>query len=439
MSQVFSRLNNTVEGQIALRSAMLTFHDDPARLGEQAYTYLEDGIILIESGKIKAFGEAHRLLPLVRNVSLQDYRGYLLMPGFIDAHCHYPQIAMIASYGKQLLDWLQSYTFPCEREFADPEHARQIADFFLSELLRNGTTTAAVFGTVHPCSVEAFFSAAQERNMRMICGKLMMDSLAPEWLRDNPEQSYTDSRDLLLKWHQTGRQHYAVTPRFALSSSAEQLAMAGALLKEFPDCYLQTHLAENLHEIAQVKQRFPGCRDYLDVYDHFGLLGERSLFAHGLYLSDEELKVLKSTQSRVVFCPSSNLFLGSGLLDLERLQNQAISYALGTDVGAGTSLSLLKTLADAYKTMQLQGQGLSPLSAMYLATLGNARALNLQDKIGSLEVGKEADLVVLDLHATPLQALRQQQAGSLAESLFALIILGDDRAIHACYVAGRLV
>ena len=429
--------SSTSPAQCAIRAALLTFHDDPDQFGEHAYTYLEDGIILIEAGKIKAFGPSQSLLPLADNCLLHDYSGHLMMPGFIDAHCHYPQIEMIASHGKQLLDWLNDYTFPTERLFEDSEHASRIAEFFLSELLRQGTTTAAVFATVHPQSVDAFFEAAHQRNMRMLCGKVMMDSHAPEWLRDNAEQSYLDSRTLLQKWHHTGRQLYAITPRFALSSSEAQLKLAGELYAEFPACYLQTHLSENQQELALVKQRFPNKLDYLDVYDQFGLLGKHSLFAHGLHLSMRELSRLQETGSKVVFCPSSNLFLGSGLLDLQKLQDQALPYAVATDVGAGTSLSLLKTLADAYKVAQLQGFSLNPLKSLYLATLGNARALELEDKIGSLKVGNEADLVVLDLHASPLLSLRQSRANSLEDSLFALIMLGDEHVIKATFIAGE--
>ena len=430
--------SSTSPAQCAVRAALLTFHDDPDQFGEHAYTYLEDGIILIEAGKIKAFGPSQSLLPLADNCPLHDYSGHLIMPGFIDAHCHYPQLEMMASHGKQLLDWLEHYTFPTERLFENTEHAGRIAELFLAELLRQGTTTAAVFATVYPQSVDVFFEAAHRRNMRMLCGKVMMDSLAPEWLRDKAEQSYLDSRTLLQKWHHTGRQLYAITPRFALSSSAAQLKLAGELYAEFPDCYLQTHLSENQQELALVKQAFPNCLDYLDVYDQFGLLGERSLFAHGIYLSQREMSRLQETGSQVVFCPSSNLFLGSGLLNLQRFQDQAQAYAVGTDIGVGTSLSMLKTLADGYKVAQLQGFSLNPLKSLYLATLGNARALKLEDKIGSLKVGNEADLVVLDLQSSPLLALRQSRAESLEDSLFALIILGDDRSIKASFIAGEL-
>ena len=420
-----------------LRGSLLTFHEDPDLKGEKAYTYIEDGIVLISAGRIQSIGPFETFQHLTAHPGFQDYRGHLILPGFIDAHCHYPQIEMIASPGKQLLDWLQDYTFPTERRFQDAEHAGQIADFFLSELLRQGTTSAAVFATVHPQSVDAFFEAAHQRNMRMICGKVMMDSLAPEWLRDSAEQSYLDSRTLLQKWHHTGRQAYAITPRFALSSSEAQLQLAGELYAEFPDCYLQTHLSENQEELVQVRQRFPEQRDYLDVYDRFGLLGERSLFGHGIYLNEREFKRLQESRSQVVFCPSSNLFLGSGLFNLKGFQEHAMGYAIGTDIGAGSSLSMLSTLAEAYKISQLQGVPLDPLKCFYLATLGNARALKLEDKIGSLAVGNEADLVVLDFQATPLLALRENRAQSLAERLFAMLMLGDDRAIKATFIAGE--
>lgn len=425
------------ESACLVRGSLLTFHDDPDLSGEKAYTYIEDGILLIESGKIKAYGPAQDYLPHAEPLTLHDYSGHLIIPGFIDAHCHYPQIEMIASHGKQLLNWLQDYTFPAERRFENTDHAARIADFFLQEMLRQGTTSAAVFATVHPQSVDAFFNAAHALNMRMICGKIMMDTLAPEWLCDQAEQSYLDSRTLLQKWHQTGRQRYAITPRFALSSSDTQMQLAGDLYAEFPDCYLQTHLSENKQELEQVRQRFPGYQDYLDVYDRFGLLGEHSLFGHGIHLSEREFKRLHESGSQIVFCPSSNLFLGSGLLDLHRFQEHGQSFAIGSDVGAGPSLSMLKTLADAYKVAQLQGVQLSPLKSLYLVTLGNARALKLDTKIGTFKEGHEADLVVLDAQSNPLLALRCERAESLAERLFALIMLGDERAIKATFIAGE--
>ncbi len=420
-----------------VRGALLTFYEDPDQFTEQAYRYLEDGVLVIDAGKIISVGPSKELLPTLSAIPIHDYREYLITAGFIDAHCHYPQLQMIASHGKQLLDWLYDYIFPCERQFENTEHASRISEQFLAELVRQGTTSAAVFATVHPQSVEVFFEAAHRLNMRMICGKVMMDTLAPEWLRDQPEQSYFESRALIEKWHGTGRQLYAITPRFALSSSDQQLALAGTLKAEFPDCYLQTHLSENLDELAAIKQRFTQHCDYLDVYDHFGLLGSRSLFAHGIHLNDRERKRLKQTDSKLVFCPSSNLFLGSGLFNFQGLQAEDLNFAVGTDIGAGTSLSLLATLAEGYKVAQLQGQSISPLKSLYLATLGNARALGLDTKIGMLKPGHEADFVVLDLHANPLLALRQKQAGSLSERLFALMFLGGEHAIKATYVAGK--
>lgn len=429
--------SNPAEAACLVRGSLLTFHDDPDLTGDKSYTYIEDGILLIESGKIKTYGPAQDLMPHNGHLTLHDYSGHLITPGFIDAHCHYPQIEMIASHGKQLLDWLQDYTFPTEKRFENSDHAERMADFFLREMLRQGTTSAAVFATVHPQSVDAFFNAAHSRNMRMICGKVMMDTLAPEWLCDEAEQSYLDSRTLLQKWHHTGRQSYAITPRFALSSTQAQLQLAGELYAEFPDSYLQTHLSENKQELDQVRQRFPDLRDYLDVYDHFGLLGEHSLFGHGIHLNEREFKRLHESGSHIVFCPASNLFLGSGLLDLHRFKDLGQAFAIGSDVGAGPSLSMLKTLADGYKVAQLQGAQLSPLKSFYLATLGNARALKLDDKIGAFKEGNEADLVVLDVKSNPLLTLRSEQADNLTERLFALIMLADERAIKATFIAGE--
>ncbi|MCG8668044.1 MAG: guanine deaminase, partial [Pseudomonadales bacterium] len=306
------------------------------------------------------------------------------------------------------------------------------------ELLKSGTTSALVFGTVHKTSVEAFFQESQKRNTRMICGKVMMDRNAPDFLVDTPHASYADSKALIDQWHNNGRQHYAVTPRFAVSSSEEQLKLAGKLCEEYGDVYMQTHISENKAEVALVQKLFPNSKDYLDVYDQFGLLGKRSVFAHGIYLKPRELEALSKTQSSVSFCPTSNLFLGSGLLDIQALEDAGVQYSLATDVGSGTSFSMLQTLNEAYKVCHLNNYSLCPLKSIYMATLGNAKALALEDKIGSFNRGSEADFVVLDFNCTPLMSLRQSKSKSLSDQLFAMIILGDDRAVKATYVAGKL-
>ncbi|MDH4559993.1 guanine deaminase [Pseudomonas sp. BN411] len=425
----------------AYRSAILHSIADPALVGvEQSYQYFEDGLLVVEDGRIKALGEAKSLLPgLDAGVEVHEYRDALITPGFIDTHIHFPQTGMIASYGEQLLDWLNTYTFPTEKQFADKAHAADVAGIFIKELLRNGTTTALVFGTVHKESVDAFFEAAQALDLRMIAGKVLMDRNAPDYLTDTAESGYADSKELIERWHGKGRLHYAVTPRFAPTSTPEQLELAGKLYAEYPGLYMHTHLSENRKEIEWVKELFPERKGYLDVYDHYKLIGERSVFAHGVHLCDDECKRLAETGSAVAFCPTSNLFLGSGLFDLQKLEEHGVRVGLGTDVGAGTSFSQLQSLNEAYKVMQLQGKKLDPFKSLYLATLGGARSLYLDDKIGNFQTGKDADFVVLDYKATPLLDYRMQQAKSLPERLFALTILGDDRTVKETFAAGRSV
>ncbi|KQO31091.1 guanine deaminase [Pseudomonas chengduensis] len=421
----------------AYRAAILHSLADPAVVGvEQSYEYFEDGILLIENGKVAQVGAAAELLPKLAGVEVQHYRDALITPGFIDTHIHYPQTGMIASYGEQLLDWLNTYTFPTERQFEDKAHASDVAAIFLKELLRNGTTTALVFGSVHPQSVDAFFEQADKLNLRMIAGKVLMDRNAPDYLTDTAESGYAESKALIERWHGKGRLHYAVTPRFAPTSTPEQLELAGKLLGEYPDLYMHTHLSENRKEIEWVKALFPERKGYLDVYDHHKLIGPRAVFAHGVHLCEDECKRLAETGSAVAFCPTSNLFLGSGLFDLNKLEAHGVRVGLGTDVGAGTSFSQLQSLNEAYKVMQLQGKKLDPFKSLYLATLGGANALYLDDKLGNFLPGKDADFLVLDYNATPLISYRMQQAKSLEERLFALTMLGDDRAVKETFAAG---
>ncbi len=424
----------------AYRAAILHSIADPAVVGvEQSYEYFEDGLLLVEDGQVVQVGHAADLLPSLNGVEITEYPDALITPGFIDTHIHYPQTGMIASYGEQLLDWLNTYTFPTEQQFADKAHAADVAGIFLKELLRNGTTTALVFGSVHKQSVDAFFEAAGALNLRMIAGKVLMDRNAPDYLTDTPESGYADSKELIERWHGKGRLHYAVTPRFAPTSTPEQLALAGKLYQEYPDLYMHTHLSENRKEIEWVRELFPERKGYLDVYDHYQLIGARSVFAHGVHLCDDECQRLAETGSAVAFCPTSNLFLGSGLFDLQKLEQHGVRVGLGTDVGAGTSFSQLQSLNEAYKVMQLQGKKLDPFKSLYLATLGGAQALYLDDKIGNFARGKDADFVVLDYRATPLISYRMQQAKTLAEKLFALTMLGDDRAVKETFAAGQSV
>ena len=426
----------------ALRGRLLEFLDDPAEVGAAlSYRHHTDGLLVIESGRIAAAGDASDLVAgLPPGAALDHHPDCLILPGLIDTHIHYPQTRVIASYGAQLLEWLHRYTFVEEQKFADPAHAGSVARFFLDELLRNGTTTAAVYCTTHPASVEALFGESERRRTRMIAGKMMMDRNAPAAVTDTAERGYRESKALLQAWHGRGRQLYAISPRFALTSSVAQLEAAGALLREHPGAYLQTHLAENHEEIATVRRLFPEASSYTDVYDRYGLLGPRSIFGHCLHLAEHELQRLSATRSVAAFCPTSNLFIGSGLFDLARLRDPArpVRVSLATDVGGGTSYSMLRTAAEAYKVLQLQGQNLSPLEAFYLMTLGNARALGLETKLGSFRAGSEADVVVLDPYATPAMAHRMATVtGDLEATLFVLMTLGDDRAVRATYVLGE--
>lgn len=427
----------------ALRGRIVHFTDDPHTAGMAAVADWPDGILLIEDGRIQRVGDAGELLrELPPGTPLDDHRGCLVLPGFIDAHIHYPQTQVIASYGTQLLDWLQKYTFVEEQRFGDAAHASRIATFFIEELLRNGTTTAAVYCTVHPASAEAFFAASERLGTRMLAGKVLMDRGAPEALTDTAERGYRESRALLETWHGRGRQLYAITPRFALTSSDAQLEAAGALAKEFPDVHVQTHLAENHEEIATVARLFPWAKHYTDIYDRYGLLGPRSVFGHCIHLCEDELARLSSSRSVAAFCPTSNLFIGSGLFDLERMRDPThpVRVALATDVGGGTSYSMLRTAAEAYKVLQLRSHNLPALEAFHLMTLGNAQALSLDHLIGSFAMGREADVVVLDPNATPAMRHRMERIeGALAETLFVLMTMGDDRAIRATYVLGEPV
>lgn len=401
---------------------------------------IEDGLLLINKGRIEWFGDwstGRENIP--ENCLFHDHRGKLIVPGFIDSHIHFPQAEIVGAYGEQLLQWLEKHAFPAEMQYQDAAYATEMAGFFIDQLLRNGTTTAAVFCTVHPQSVEALFGAAEKINMRIIAGKVMMDRNAPVELLDSPDSSYSESKALIEKYHKRGRLLYAITPRFAPTSTAEQLEMAGKLKQEFPDTYLQTHLSENLKEIEWVKELFPEQENYLDVYHHHGLTGPRSIFAHCIHLVKEEWDCLHDSDSAIAFCPTSNLFLGSGLFDLEQALARKIKIGMATDIGGGTSFNMLRTLSEAYKVMQLQSKSFSPWDALYLATLGGAKALSLDHLIGNFDIGKEADFVVLDPKATTLQARRSEKSKDVADLLFSLIVLGDERSISHTYVDGRLV
>ena len=422
----------------AIRASVLHCLADPGEAGRNdAWEYFDDGMLLVDGGRIVDAGDAGRLLgALPANARVRDLRGKLIVPGFIDCHVHFPQLDIIGSYGEQLLDWLSRYAYPAESRFADAGHAREVAQSFVTELLRNGTTTALVFGTVHPHSADAIFEAAEARGMRLIAGKVLMDRNCPEDLRDDPDSAYADSRALIERWHGRGRLGYAITPRFALTSSEAQLEAAGRLAREYPDVWVHTHLAENLEEVEAIARQYPDSRSYLDVYDRFGLLREKSVFAHCLHMDAEDRSTMAAKGGAAAFCPTSNLFLGSGLFRLTAMRDAGVRCGLGTDVGGGTSLSMLRTASEAYKVLHLQEHALPPMQALYLATLGAAEALYLEDKIGNFRPGREADFVVLDYAGSSLTARRTAAAEGIEEKLFALMTLGDDRNVASTWVAG---
>ncbi len=424
--------------QTLLRGRVLSFHNRPQGSEDtDSFSYHQDGAVLMQDGKITAMGVFEDVARGAPNAKLVDHRPHLLLPGFIDLHLHFPQVQVIASWGAQLLDWLNTYTFPEETRFVDQAHAQEMARAFFDLLTTHGTTTAMAYCSVHETSAEAFFTESARRDMRMIGGKVLMDRNAPDGLRDTAQSGYDASKRLIEKWHNRGRLQYAITPRFAITSTPQQLAAAGALVAEHPDCYVQTHLSENADEIAFTKSLYPEARDYLDVYQRAGLVTEKMFLGHAIHLEPREIDALHETGAHPVFCPTSNLFLGSGLFDDAALRARGIQNAIATDIGAGTSYSMLQTLNEAYKVLQLQGQALHPFAAFDWITRGNAETLGLVSKIGTLDVGSEADIVVLDARATPAMALRMARAETLAEELFVLMMMGDDRAVSQTYVDGN--
>ncbi|WP_085316549.1 guanine deaminase [Derxia lacustris] len=399
--------------------------------------YFADGVLVVQNGHVLEVGPADALLARLGDLEVLDHRGRLIVPGFVDAHIHSPQVDVIASHGTQLLDWLERYTFPAEQSFADLEHARETSRFFLDELLRNGTTTAAVFGTVHRQSVDALLELAQARRMRLIAGKALMDRNAPAALTDTAESGESETRALIERWQGCDRLSVAITPRFAITSTPAQLESAGRLAREFPEVYIQTHVAENHAEIAAVRELFPDSRSYLDVYDRVGLLRERALYGHCVHLDAVDRRRMADTGAAAVHCPTSNLFLGSGLFDFDAADASDMPVCVGSDVGGGTSYSMLRTLAEAYKIAQLNGRSLGAFDLLYLGTLAGAEALQVADRIGRFIPGAEADFNIVDWSCTPVLLRRSAVAQTIEEKLFALVMLGDDRAISACHVLGE--
>lgn len=427
----------------AIRGPVLTYSGDAFRDGlESTMHYEPDAIVAMAGGRITHFGPASQVrAQLPEDAVVKEYgKDSLIMAGFIDCHVHYPQTQIIGAAGEQLMEWLDKYTFVAEQQFADVKHAREVARLFLRECLRAGTTSAAVYCTVHPQSVDAFFEESAKLGLRMIAGKVLMDRHAPAALTDTVQKGYDDSKALIARWHGHGRLLYAVTPRFAASSTREQMEMAGALWHEHPGTYLQSHVSENRNEVAWVRDLYPERSGYLDVYDHYGLVGPRSIYGHGIWLTEPELQRCHDTGTALAHCPTSNQFLGSGLFNLQNATGtgRPVRVGLATDVGAGTSLSMLQTLNEAYKVAQLNGNALSAGHAFYLATRGTAKALYLEDRIGHIAVGMEADVIVLDLASTPLIEFRMRHCNDIHEVLFTQMTMGDDRAIAATYIAGKL-
>lgn len=422
--------------QTLIRARLLSFDREPQTPDDtDSFRYIEDGGLLVEDGLIRAFDEFDRID--APQAQIIDHRPHLLMPGFIDTHLHFPQTQVIASWAAELLDWLNDYTFPEETRYADPDLCAQMAGKFLDLLAAHGTTTAVAYASVHATSAEALFAEALRRNMRLITGKVMMDRNAPDGLLDSAQSAYDDSTRLIARWHGRGRLGYAITPRFAITSTPAQMEAAQALAQEHPDCHIQTHLSENHAEIALSCQLYPQARDYTDIYARYGLLRANSLLGHAIHLSEREIGALAEAGAKPVFCPTSNLYLGSGLFDDAKLRAGGLTNAIATDIGGGTSYSMLQTLAEGYKVLQLQGQRLHPYRAFHWITRGNAVALGLEDRIGTLEAGTEADFVVLNAHASPAMALRMERARGLVDELFTLQVMGDDRAVVQCYIAGQ--
>ena len=415
----------------------IAFKASPFDFGPDAAETDSHGGVLVEHGRIAEVGHGPDMQARHPDAEVTDYGRHVILPGFVDAHVHYPQTAIIASWGKRLIDWLNTYTFPEEMRFGDADYAADIAGRYLDLALSNGTTTAASFATIHPESVDAIFMAAEARGMRMVAGKTCMDRNAPDGLQDTVQSAYDDSKALLERWNGKGRLGYAITPRFSPTSTREQLEALGALWSEHPECLMQTHLSEQVDEVAWVRDLFPEADDYLSTYEAAGLIGPGALFGHAIHLTEREIARLSETGSAVVHCPTSNTFIGSGLFDAAGLARRNVTVGLATDTGGGSSFSMLRTMAAAYEVAQLRGQALHPSTLLWLATAGSAKAMRLDDKIGTLAIGKEADLVVLDLASTDAIRQRSERANDIWESVFPTIMMGDDRAIHDVIIAGQ--
>ena len=419
-----------------LLGQVLSFSADPFVEGPAAAKHQSHGAVAVAGGRILASGPADVIRAQYSAARITDYGKSLISAGFIDAHVHYPQTAVIASWGKRLIDWLNDYTFPEEIRLADPAYADLIANRYLDLALAHGTTSMCSYTTIHPHSVDAFFTAAQTRGLRALAGKTCMDRNAPDALRDSAHSAYDDSKRLLQRWHGVDRLGYVITPRFSPTSTPDQLTAMGALWAEHPDCLMQTHLSEQPDEIAWVRKLFTNARDYLDTYEGHGLLGPRAVFGHAIHLEPREISRLTEVGAALVHCPTSNTFIGSGLFDMTLATR--LRVGLATDTGGGSSFSMLRTMAAAYEVAQLRGQSLHPSQLMWLATVGSARALHAEQQIGNIAAGMEADLVVVDLASTPAIAQRMAQATDIWSAIFPTIMMGDDRAVQAVWVGGKV-
>ena len=415
---------------------VLSFAGNPFEDGASAARHLLHGGVLVDQGRVVAVGDGTDLRRANPAAQVTDYGSALISAGFIDAHVHYPQTAIIASWGKRLIDWLNTYTFPEEMRFVDPAYANAIANRYLGLALAHGTTSMCSYGTIHPASVDAFFSAAQSRGLRAYIGKTCMDRNAPAGLCDTPQSAYDDSKALLEKWHGVDRLSYVITPRFSPTSTPEQLAVLGALWREYPDCLMQTHLSEQHDEIAWVRDLFPQARDYLDTYEAQGLLRQGAVYGHAIHLTARERDRLAEAGASLVHCPTSNTFIGSGLFDMNLVHK--LRVGLATDTGGGSSFSMLRTMAAAYEVAQLRGKALHPSQLWWLATVGSARALHAESQIGNIAVGMEADLVVINLGSTPAIEQAVLRADDIWQAIFPTIMMGDDRAVKAVWLGGKV-
>ena len=416
----------------------LSFAADPFAEGPEAARIDTQGAVLIDEGRIAAVGPAARLRAAHPGARVHDYGKALISAGFVDCHMHYPQTGIIASWGKRLIDWLNLYTFPEEMRLADPQVAAEIATRACDLALAHGTTSLASYCTTAPGSVDAFFAAAEARGMRVVAGKTCMDRNAPAGLTDTPERAAVETAELIARWHGRGRASYAITPRFAPTSTPAQLRALGEVRAAHPDCAVQTHLSEQTEEVAWVAELYPEARDYLDVYERYGLAGEGAVFGHAIHLVARERAALAASGAGVAHCPTSNGFIGSGLFDLVGLKAAGVRVGLATDTGGGSSFSMLRTMAAAYEVAQLRGHAVHPAALWWLATVGSAQVLGLEGMVGNLVAGAEADLVVVDLASTEAIAQRVARAGDIWEAVFPTVMMGDDRAVRAVWVGGRL-